>query len=420
MVIVTLSTMGVTIKPIINYRNKTNKTGRYPIHLRVTVDRDQRYYQIKVPEKVALDQWSGEDDNWVRNSHTYSFEINNKIIEKKKLVIDLVKRFYNSNKQVTFYAIDRELNRKGDRMVVNDYMRNYIRNPPENVKLDDITWEKYAACLKHLDKFQPKILFAEVDDILIARFRNYLADHKGQKGKMQPSTIKSYFDKIKVVLMHAAKKENFLNVRELESFFEDVKISVPKKKEGLHLEIEELQRLRKLIFTEREYSLERDRDLFLFQVYTGFYYNDLQILRKDQLFKDVEHGHYIIGERDKNGNPTIIPLYKFPYANAILEKYGSKLPDNPLLFKKSVFIEIQVYNRNLKILAKKAEIFRPLTNKTGRHTNAQMWIRFGAERPVLSKMMGHEKEQTTENYYKVGLREVIEGTKGVDFERFGF
>jgi len=47
-----------------------------------------------------------------------------------------------------------------------------------------------------------------------------------------------------------------------------------------------------------------------------------------------------------------------------------------------------------------------------------MWIRFGADSPILSKMMGHEKEQTTQNYYKVGLREVIEGTKGIEFAKF--
>jgi hypothetical protein len=34
-------------------------------------------------------------------------------------------------------------------------------------------------------------------------------------------------------------------------------------------------------------------------------------------------------------------------------------------------------------------------------------------------MLGHEKEETTNAYYEVGLRDVIEGTKNVDFEKLG-
>jgi integrase len=407
--------MSITVEPVINYRNKKNKKGLYSIHLRITIKRVQRYYEIKVPQKVRLDQWNNKPDLWVNNSHPYAFEINNRIIEKKMQVVDLIKRFYIQNKPVTFYAIDRELNRKGDRMVLNDYFDNYIKHPPENVNLDPITWEKYNAFLKHLNAFQSIIYFSEIDASFIARVKNYLANLKGRKGKMDPATIKSYFDKFKVVLNHAAKKENLLDAKGVEIFFEEVKISVPKKKEGQHIDIEDLQALRRQEFTVNEFNLRRDRDLFLFQVYTGFYYNDLQKLRKDQLFNDVEHGYYIISERDKNDNPTIIPLYKFPYAAEVVARYRDNNDKFEFLFRENCFIEVQAYNRNLKKLAGKAGISRNLTNKTGRHTNAQMWIRFGAERPVLSKMMGHEKEQTTENYYKVGLREVIEGTKSIDF-----
>jgi integrase len=409
--------MGISIDPLINYRNKKNKGGLYPIHLRITINSEQRYYPIKVPRKVALNEWSGKNDCWVKNTHPYAFEINNKIIEKKTIITDLVKRCYTLNKPVSFYHVDRELNRKGDRKIFNDYVRNYIDNPPEYVKLDAVTWEKYEAFLKHLNNFQSRILISEIDGIFVARFRNYLSNLKGRNGKMDPATIKSYFDKFKVILTYAAKKEHLLDIREVENHFEEVKISVPRKKEGQHLEIEELQQIRKLKFIDKEPSLERDRDIFLFQVYTGLYYNDLQKLRKDQLYRDVENGYYIIGERDKNGNPTIIPLFKFAYASNIISKYRDHDPQNELLFKEEYFVEVQVYNRNLKLLAKRAGIHITLSNKTGRHTNAQMWIRFGAERSVLSKMLGHEKEQTTENYYKINLREIIEGTKRVDFEK---
>lgn len=409
--------MGITVQPIINWRNEVHKTGLYSIHLRVTINRERKYYLIKTPQKLALTDWTGMPETWVKNTHPFAFEINNRINEKKGIVNEVIKRFYLQNKPINFYAIDRELNRKGDRTILNDYFRNYIDNPPATVNLDAATWEKYEACLTHLNAFQPKIPFGQIDGTLVARFRNYLANRKGRKGKMDPATLKSYFDKFKVVIAYAAKKDNLLDKNDLESYYEDVKIAVPRKKEGKHLEIEELQLLRKLAFDKNERSLERDRDLFLFQAYTGFYYNDLQILRKDQLFRDIEYGSYIIGERDKNGHPTIIPLFKFPYANEVIEKYRDNIPANDLLFRRDAFVEVQVYNRNLKILAKKAAIPRTLSNKTGRHTNAQMWIRFGAERPVLSKMMGHGKEQTTENYYRVNLKEVIEGTKAANFEK---
>ena len=408
------------VTPVWNWRNVKNKSEMYPVHLRVYINPlPCRYYPIETPVNVHKDQWSGKDGTWVKNSHPYYFEINNRITELITKIREITKRYYMHNKPITFYALEREITRKGDRSLLNDYFRNYIDHPPENVKLDPVTWEKYEAFLMHLNNFNPKLAFGDIDETMVARIKNYLADQKGRKGKMEPATIKSYFDKFKVMLHYAAKKDHLLNPNDVEQYFSEITIAVPKKREGQHWEIEEIQALKNLKFEKIDVSLERDRDLFLFQVYTGFYYNDLQILKKTQLFRDIEHGYYIIGERDKNGNPTIIPLYKFPYAETIIDKYRDKNPESELLFRKDVFIEIQAYNRNLKLLATRAKVQRPISNKTGRHTNAQMWIRFGAERPVLSKMMGHEKEQTTENYYKVNLREIIEGTEKVDFARFG-
>jgi site-specific recombinase XerD len=137
---------------------------------------------------------------------------------------------------------------------------------------------------------------------------------------------------------------------------------------------------------------------------------------KEQLLVDEQYGLFISGERDKNGNSTIIPLFKFPHAAKILQQYRSA-ENEPLVFDVKYLIEEPVYNRNLKEIAKLAGIKKSVSNKVARHTNAQLWIRYGANRPVISKMLGHAKEETTNAYFSINLPEIVEGTKVVDFKR---
>lgn len=44
----------------------------------------------------------------------------------------------------------------------------------------------------------------------------------------------------------------------------------------------------------------------------------------------------------------------------------------------------------------------------------------GVKRPLLSKITGLEKEKTTENYYKINLREIMEGADKVDLNDLVF
>jgi len=405
--------------PVHNWRKATTKNGRYPIHLRITLSgQPPRYYPIDVPQKITAAEWTGVEGAWISDVHPFAFEINTRINEMKAKLTALIKRFYLQEKAISFTDIERELFRKGDVTVVNTYFRSYIDRPPAGVHLHLVTWEKYAACLVHLDRFHPKLRFSQVSDTLLYRFRQYLGEQEGRSGPLQGATIKSYFDKLRVVLLHAARKDKLLDPRDVEEYFRAVPITVGKRKEGQYLELGEVRALRSLSFEPHEHSLARDRDIFLLQVYTGLYYRDLQALTKGQLFNDPEHGSYIMTERDKTRQPTIIPLFKFPHALTLLDRYANNGHGQALL-RAGAFIGIQAYNRNLKIIGERLGIHRTLSNKVGRHTNAQLWIRYGVLRPVLSKMMGHQKEATTEYYYKIHLREVIEGTRSVNFEQYG-
>ncbi len=136
---------------VLNWRNQTNKTDLYSIHIRIKIGKDARYYKIDTPQKVSISQWLGHDGHWVKNIHPFAFEINNKITEKKMLLHELIKRHYNLNKPLTFPIIFRLLKQKGDSNSFLDYMKLYIADPPE--KLQENTIKKYQTCLLHLCKF---------------------------------------------------------------------------------------------------------------------------------------------------------------------------------------------------------------------------------------------------------------------------
>jgi len=112
---------------VLNWRNKTNKSGFYSIHLRITINRDSKYYKVQIPKKVSHKDWSGTDDSWVKPSHPFYFEINNKIIEKKTILTNLIKRSYSFNKSLNFDMI-RSAGRKHAKKIP------YSPLPPESIQ----------------------------------------------------------------------------------------------------------------------------------------------------------------------------------------------------------------------------------------------------------------------------------------------
>ncbi len=403
---VSIPTVGV----VLNWRNENNKSGLYPVHIRIKHLNLARYHRIQTPIKIRKEQWAGKEGAWVKTSHPFAFEINNKIIETKGLINEYVKRTVNFNKPVTVQGIIASLTNKGDNKSFLDFMQHYITRPPE--KLEPNTIKKYSTTLTHLRKFKKQIFFAEIDNMLLRDFSLFMQTNLELGG----AATKKYLEAFKKVIRHA-RRENFISPQQMEFLFDGLNVRVQKAKRTF-LDLQEVKKWKSLEFTEDQQHLERDRDMFLFQIYTGYYFKDLLVFTKDQLQMDEEYGHVILGARDKNGNQTIIPLFKFPYAQTILNRYRSRSTDR-LVFDKKFLVEEPVYNRNLKIIAKMAGIQKTITNKVARHSNAQLWIRYGAESAVLSKMLGHTKQETTRNYYNVDLPEIFEGTKRVDFGAMG-
>jgi hypothetical protein len=295
-----------TYAPVWNWRGAQKDNKRYPIHLRVTINRSTRYPEIKVPMKTKEAEWSGKAPVWIKNTHPFSQEINLAIKEKIDILDNLTARYFKAKKSLTFPLVFRELQRNNNTHSFLDYFREIRKDPPE--LLDDETMKRYHATLLHLEKFKPIITFNDLSEELFQEFKKYCV----KEAELAMSTINGYFNACKKVI-YWARKDQHITREHGASIFEDVHIKVGKPKVE-SLEVEEISEWKNYDFQGKYAALERDRNLFLIQIYTGYYYNDLRELLKTEAKCDPELGHYFKSDRYKNDNLALVPFFKFKNA----------------------------------------------------------------------------------------------------------
>ncbi len=199
-----------------------------------------------------------------------------------------------------------------------------------------------------------------------------------QRKDYTQSTIASYHKFLKIYVYEALGNDSIQS-----NPYESIKIDRGKSKIRKYLTEKELGKIESASLQTK--SLERTRDLFLFQCYTGLAYADMAKFDfHDTVEKD---GHFVLHDtRIKTGEDFYIIL--LPAALKILRKYDFQLP----------VISNQQYNMRLKIVADAAGIDKKLTSHMGRHTYASLCINSGVRIEVLAKMMGHTDIKTTQIY----------------------
>ena len=129
-------------------------------------------------------------------------------------------------------------------------------------------------------------------------------------------------------------------------------------------------------------------DLFVFQMYTGLSYSDMQAFDiRDYRKVNGEYRH--IGQRVKTGVAYVSVL--LPQAVDVLKRYGWELPR----------MGNADYNHCLKALALVAGIDKPLHSHVARHTFATWALAKGAKIQNVSAMLGHTNIKQTQRYAKV-------------------
>ena len=154
-----------------------------------------------------------------------------------------------------------------------------------------------------------------------------------------------------------------------------------------YLTEDEMKRFEAIILPKGS-VLDIVHDLFVFQMYTGLPYSDMQAFDANDYKWDGKSWKNV-GERIKTGVPYVSQL--LPPAVQVLEKYGWEIPQ----------LSNADYNRHLKSLGQMAGIKTRLHSHLARHTFATYMLRNGVKIENVSKMLGHTNITQTQRYAKV-------------------
>ena len=177
--------------------------------------------------------------------------------------------------------------------------------------------------------------------------------------------------------------------------FEEVKYEVVERKPRF-LSKGDVAKL--LAFPLQEEGAELSRRMFLFSVFTGLAFVDLQGLRASQIETNSEGKRYIRKARQKTEVESLIPLH--PIAEQILALYTKAKSRGDYKIFPDTMSDWKLLSR-LKAVGLACGIRTPLTWHCARHTFGTLTLEAGVPIESIAKMMGHSSIASTQIYAQV-------------------
>ena len=266
------------------------------------------------------------------------------------------------------------------------------------------TFEKFTAVKNHLKNFCSELSFDFFDEEGLTKYVQYLREVR----EMRNSTIGKQLSFLKWFLRWSFKQGMHSN-NAYDTFKPKLKDT---QKKIIFLTWEELNKLREFKIPPTKQALERVRDVFLFQCFTGLRYSDVFNLRRSDI-----KGDHIEVTTVKTSDSLIIELND--HSKAILEKYKDVEFEND---KALPVITNQKMNDYLKELAELAEINEPvrqtyykgneridevtpkyalLGTHAGRRTFICNALALGIPPQVVMKWTGHSDYKAMKSYIDI-------------------
>lgn len=376
-------------------RNAPKKNGLIPVMCRITVNGKLSQFSCKLDVEEKL--WNVELGRLSGRSSVAQEA--NRVLDKIRVGINKAyqeicdKDNYVTAEKVRNTFLGMGQNHKTLLAVFKQHNEDYAKQVGK-MKSQRSYW-KYCVVYNHLAEFIEQrykvsdIALKELTPAFITNFELFLRTEKNHCN----NTVWSYMMPFKSIIFTA------INNGWLERDpFHSYHITKEETKRGF-LTKEEITLLINGTFKNKKFELIRD--LFVFCIFTGLSWTDMNNLTTDNLQTSFDGHLWIKTERQKTGVESNIRLLDVP--KHIIEKYKELTGSDKLL-------PVPCYPNcryGIKAVAKLCGINKNLTWHQSRHSYATtICLSNGVPIETLSRMMGHTSIRSTQIYAKITAEKV--------------
>ena len=387
---------------IVFRKDKLNKKNEAPIHFRIIKDRKISY--ISTGYSVLESEW---DDANKKIKSIAKGRDHKETVAKMNAMIS--KRYSDIQKEVIeLESTKRQVTTKQVKDILfgkkpQDFFP-FAKSIVETYRTDNKsgTYSRTTSVIAKMEAYTPNISFHDITPKFLSEYEKYLKTEKGNS----INTVHANFKFIRLVFNKAFEMdviEHNLNP------FLKYKMKTEKTQREYLTEVE-LEAFNN-VETDSGTRMDLHKDMFVFSAYAA----GLRVSDMLQLQWKHFDGTSINFTIKKTGNQLSI---KIPNKGlAILEKYklaNSKsndyifnmLPPNTFLLSAKeiddgISSATAYINKNLKLIAKKADIEKNISFHIARHTWATRALRKGISIDKVSKLMGHAAIKETQVYAKI-------------------
>lgn len=372
-----------------------DKSGQAPIMGRITYGRTIAQFSCKLSCNPKL--WNARESRL--NGKSREAVATNGKLERLLLSVQSAYRFL-CERGIVFTATDIKEQFQGSMQTQITFLERYDRMVEEmeqkvGIEIKATTMSSYHTVRKHLQTFIREkyrtvdIPFGQIEEDFLECLQHYSVGKLGHsQGHYRTMALA-----VKKVCRLAYREG--LTERQL---FAHVQIERGENKQPRALDRASLDKLQALTFEPYEVELATARNLFLFSVFTGLAFADLQSLRASQIETNSEGKRYIRKARQKTEVESLIPLH--PIAEQILSLYTKE--ESKRDYK--IFPDTMSKGKlptHIKAVGLACGFRTPLTWHCARHSFGTLTLEAGIPIESIAKMMGHSSIASTQIYAQI-------------------